>query len=134
MGFNDAAGIKKGSPVSYQEGGPRDVLQGISKAFHNSQKAKREEMTSLFQPAVFYTSYVKRFLKKPLAITQPYYSDSVFLKQEDAMVFLPYFLKRLTEKGLIPKEVIDEDGKVDEEKIQVGLAPLTLTFAERSDD
>jgi hypothetical protein len=133
MPIRDA--IKPKTPVSYQVGGPRDVLKGLGESFHRSRAAKREDQTpaSLYQPTIFYTRHIRRFLRKPMAITLPFYSDSVFLKEEDALAFIPYFLRRLVDKGLVPATVIGENGMVDEKAIEAGLANLTMAFAERSD-
>ena len=134
MPLKDA--IKPKTKVNYQEGGPRDVLKGLGESFHRSRasKAAAEAVPSaIYQPCVFYTQVKKRFLQKPLAISMPYYSDSVFLKEEDAVAFIPYFLKRLVEKGLVPKEVIGPSGEIDTSVIEPRMATLTLAFAERND-
>jgi hypothetical protein len=128
--------INPKTKTSFQEGGPRDVLKGLGESFHRSRTAKSSAEAvpaAIYQPCVFYTQLKKRFLQKPLAISMPFYSDSVFLKEEDAVAFLPYFLKKLVEKGLVPKEVISSEGKVDTNVIEPGMATLTLAFAEKSD-
>jgi len=118
-----------------QMGDHRDTLKGLDEAFKRSKLAKREnaQPTNLVQPVIFYTQLIKRFLRKPLSITLPFYSDSVFLREEDAVAFIPYFLKRLIEKGLIPAEAIGPNGLVDQNMIEAGTARLILAFAERSD-
>jgi len=128
--------IKPKTKTNYQEGSPRDVLKGLGESFHRSRagKATTEAIPSaIHQPCIFYTKYKKRFLQKPLAISMPFYSDSVFLREDDAVAFMPYFLKSLVKKGLIPKEVISPEGEVDTNVIEPGMAVLTLAFAERND-
>jgi hypothetical protein len=84
---------------------------------------------SMYQPMVFYTEVHKRIFKKPLAFTMPFYSSNIFLKKEDCIAYLPYFVKKLIKDGLLPAEAISEDGTLSD-LVQPGWAPVDITIME----
>jgi hypothetical protein len=63
----------------------------------------------------------------------PYYSKEIFVSDKDAAIFMPYFINKLIKEQKLPPEVIKDDD-INKDLLIVSVAPLTLTFMERTEE
>jgi len=61
----------------------------------------------------------------------PYYSREIFLSEPEARNFIPIFIKQMIKQEILPEDIILEDNSVDEDRVQISLVPLTMTFLEK---
>ena len=61
----------------------------------------------------------------------PFYSKEIFMSQQEAEQFLPFFIKELIKEGKIPEEVIKEDRSVDDDKIKFAITTLIISTLEQ---
>jgi len=64
----------------------------------------------------------------------PFHSKEIFTSQQEALNFLPIFIKRLMKEEKLPSFVINADMSVNEDVLKPGVAPLIITMLEGQKD
>ena len=127
LDFNDIIRRSGGQTQSKERQLPSELYQCV--AFFG--RPVLDELEVEFQKWQFL------FRKKDLETLQhqrfifPFYSKEVFVSQQEATNFLPYFVKRLIADAKLPQEVINEDKSINEDIVKLGIAPLTITMIEK---
>ena len=86
----------------------------------------------LYQPLLIWNREIKvKFHKETLAY--PIYAPYVFKEPSHATNFLSDYIKELIERGDLPKDVILEDGNVDESKLKTAVVDVALSTLESID-
>lgn len=96
-------------------------------------KVKNFNEPDYYQPVVFYNQPIKVGFHTE-NITYPFYSQNIFIDENDAVKFLSEFIKQLVKDGSLPKDAIKEDNTVNEEVIKTAVVPLLVTEMEINND
>lgn len=103
--------------------GPKELYQAV--AFYASDAI--DELQPLPKMSQF---LLKKHLKDKKFVF-PFYSEEVFLTENDVKTFLPMFVKQLIEKKFIPKDVVLPDNSVDQSKLELAFVKLNIALLER---
>lgn len=90
-----------------------------------SQKDPR--FSKLFQPLVIYKRTIKTGIFKKTEVPVSFYCDRVFIKKEDAELFLRNFLGVLIKDGSIDEKDAIKDNGINSDKIICGVQTLSIT-------
>lgn len=99
-----------------------------------SMVSKKEvEESGLFQPQIFKKVELRHGFKKE-TIWYPFVCSKVFMSKEDAVIYLPFFIKELIKNGDLQEFVLKEEkGKkyVDEDQVKTCIVRLNISAIEQ---
>ena len=92
-----------------------------------------EKKPNYYQPIIFYIHTIK-VKKKALKseeqpFTFPFYAKEVFIKESDAIKYLPYYFTKLVENGDLPAELKDNK-ELYEKEIRTAIMPVYVSEME----
>lgn len=91
-----------------------------------------DKAEGFFQPVIIYNRHVKvLFHEEQVPFT--FSSNVVFLSKEEAVGFLPYYIKKLVDNGDLPKDVLNEDRSINETLIRAALVKLNIGKLEKAE-
>ena len=61
-------------------------------------------------------------------------SPEIFMTENEAIQFIPFFIKRLIEEGKIKDDIVLPDKSINQKLAICGISSLTLTQMERTDE
>lgn len=115
------------------------IKQAIDMMTARANSSKRsKEIDAAYQPVVFlkdndvivkFGPFRKIVEQKPFQ----YYSQRVFQTKEEAIAYMPQFVKELIKKGDLPKESI-ANGQLDSNVVMCAMQSLELATLERNID
>ena len=86
----------------------------------------------LYQPLIIWNRIIKiKFHKETLAY--PIYAPYVFKEPSQATKFLGTYVRELIDRGDLPKEVLLENGNIDEDKLKTAVVDVALSTIESTD-
>ena len=97
----------------------------------SNHSPKSKEMEGLFQPCVLYNRRVKvSFHTEQVPFT--FTSGVIFTTKEEAANFLPHYVKKLIHDGDLPKDVVNEDGSINEDMVKTVMVKLEIGQLEKA--
>ena len=92
-----------------------------SDVLSHSGKRVREKIEGFFQAQVTYNRKVKVGFRKYESIPFIFTSNLVFLSKEEAIGFLPFYIRKLIQDGDLPEDAVKHDIETGKEYINQAL-------------
>lgn len=92
-----------------------------SDVLSHSGKRVREKIEGFFQAQVTYNRKVKVGFRKYESVPFIFTSNLVFLSKEEAVGFLPFYIRKLVQDGDLPEDTIKRDIETGKEYINQAL-------------
>src|SRR5574344_2186791 len=116
-------------------------LDDLLKKKESLGKPGKAKPTGFMQSVVFYSRPVyeeleitdKKMIKSldGKRFVFPYYSNEIYMAEEDAAKIIPLFIQKLIEEKIPPADVMNKNSQIDNTKCKCGIVPLQVTKLER---
>lgn len=98
----------------------------------SAHSPRKIEPEGLFQPIIFYNRNMKvSFHHEQVPFS--FSSNTVFTTKDEAVAFLPMYIRQLIKNGDLPAEAVNEDGSVNEDIVRTAVLPLKVGALEKAD-